>query len=215
AAAALVLSALLALGSAGPASASPRTWQPLLLRGVQLAGMRDTRVDRLEVLAVHGGKLEPIPFQVDAVLPDGMFALEQGPNPTLGGTVQTVGDNDELALMMFDLGERAPDGAALPEGTREITVTDPLGGPHRYAYIAAVKHPRRSPVRYVDYDPGPERIETDRYRLEFKRQLPNDFRLRNHRGEVSKNLISGFELRGQVTVLSLLQFHLTETDIDS
>lgn len=212
---ALLWSALLALTATGPAAASPRTWQPLLLRGVQLAGMRDTRVDRLEVLAMHGGRLAPIPFQIDAVLPDGMFALEQGPNPTPGGTVQTVGDDDELAIMMFDLGERAADGAALPEGAREIRVADPLGGPDRYAYIAALTHPRRSPVRYVDYDPATERIETDRYRLGFKRQLPDDFRLQNHRGEVSKNLIGGFELRGKVTVLSLLQFHLTESDIDS
>ncbi len=97
----------------------------------------------------------------------------------------------------------------------KIRVADPLGGPDRYAYIAAVKHPRLSPVRYVDYDPATERIETDSYRLGFKRQLPDDFRLQNHRGEVSNNLISGFELRGKVTVLSLLQFHLTETDIDS
>ncbi len=215
AAAVLVWSAMLALGVASPAAASPRTWQPLLLRGVQLAGMQNTRVDRLEVLAVHGGKLEPIPFQVDAVLPDTMFVLEQGPNPTIGGMVQTVGDDDELAMMMFDLGERAADGAAIPEDAREIRVADPLGGPDRYAYIAAVKHPRLSPVRYVDYDPATERIETDSYRLGFKRQLPDDFRLQNHRGEVSKNLISGFELRGKVTVLSLLQFHLTETDIDS
>jgi hypothetical protein len=213
--AALVWSVALALTAAVPAVASPRSWQPLLLRGVQLAGMRDTRVDRLEVLAVHSGRLEPIPFQIDAVLPDGMFALEQGPNPTPGAAVQTVGDDDELAIMMFDLGERAADETALPAGTRVIKVADPLGGPDRYAYIAAVKHPRLSPVHYVDYEPGSERIETERYRLGFKRQLPDDFRLQNRRGERSKNLISGFELRGKVTVLSLLQFHLTESDIDS
>ena len=206
---------MLALSAAAPAAASARTWQPLLLRGVQLAGMQNTRVDRLEVLAVHGGKLEPIPFQIDAVRPDTMFALDQGPDPTPGGMVQTVGDDDELAIMMFDLGERAAGGAAIPPDAREIKVADPLGGPDRYAYIAAVRHPRLSAVHYVDYDPASEQIETDSYRLGFKRQLPDDFRLQSHRGEMSKNLISGFELRGKVTVLSLLQFHLTETDIDS
>jgi hypothetical protein len=96
-----------------------------------------------------------------------------------------------------------------------IQVSDPLGGPDRYAYIAAVAHPRLSPVHYVDYDPHTEQIATARYRLGFRQQLPADFRLLDARGQVSPNLISGFELRGKVTVLSLLQFHLSEADIDS
>ncbi len=214
-AATLVWVGLLVTGAAPSAVAGPREWQPLLIRGFQLRDLLDARVDRLEVLAQHGGKLEPIPFQVDAVLPGGMFALPQGPQPTPGSRVPTVGFEDELAIMMFDLGERAAAANGLPEGALEVTVGDPLGGPDRFAYIAAVRNPRLSTVNYVDYDPQTERIETSHYRLSFKRQLPDDFRLQNHRGESSKNLISGFELRGKVTVLSWLQFHLTETDIDS
>ena len=154
------------------AIASPRLWQPLLLRGIQLNPLLNTRVDRLEVLAVHSGKLEPIPFQVDEVLPSGMFVLPQGPLPTTGHWVQTLGQWDELAIMMFDLGERVTPAARLPDGALEIAVTDSLGGPDRYAYIAASKHPRRSAVHYVDYDPKLEQIETDHYRLAFKHQLP-------------------------------------------
>lgn len=197
------------------AIASPRVWQPLILRGIQIQPLLDTRVDRLEVLAVHGGKLEPIPFQVDAVLPNGMFVLPQGSLPSTGHSVPTVGDSDELVIMMFDLGERAAAPVNLPEGALEIAVADPLGGPERYAYIAATRHPRLSTVRYVDYDPESEGIETEHYRLGFKRELPDDFRLQDHRGEQTKNLINGFELRGEVTVLSWLRFRLTESDIDS
>jgi len=214
--AAIMIMAWAATFCAAPSAiASPRLWQPLLLKGIQLYPLLDTRVDRLEVLAVHGGKLEPIPFQVDAVLPNGMFVLPQGSQPATGHRVQTVGEGDELAIMMFDLGARATPPAQLPDGALEIVVTDPLGGPDRYAYIAATRNPRRSTVRYVDYDPQLERVETDHYRLAFKHQLPDDFRLQSHRGEDTKNLISGFELRGQVTVLSLLKFRLTENDIDS
>ncbi len=66
------------------AVASPRLWQPLILRGIQIQPLLNTRVDRLEVLAMNGGKLEPIPFQVDAVLPNGMFVLPQGSLPSTG-----------------------------------------------------------------------------------------------------------------------------------
>ncbi|MGO9062295.1 MAG: hypothetical protein ACLQU2_33775 [Candidatus Binataceae bacterium] len=211
----MMLAGAAIFGAAPSAIASPRLWQPLLLKGIQLYPLLDTRVDRLEVLAVHGGILEPIPFQVDAVLPNGKFVLSQGSLPSTGHRVQTVGEGDELAIMMFDLGERATPPVQLPDRALEIVVTDPLGGPARYAYIAATRNPRRSTVHYVDYDPKLERIETDHYRLAFRHQLPDDFRLQNHRREDSKNLISGFELRGQVAVLSLLKFRLTESDIDS
>lgn len=214
----IVLNALLAcvltLGAVPRAGASPRLWQPLLIKGAQLHPLLDTRVDRLEVLAIHRGKLEPIPFQIDAVLPNGVFVLPQGPFPSTGKWVPTVGLSDELVVMMFDLGDRAAP-AGLPDDALEIAVTDPLGGPERYAYIAATRHPRLSPVRYVDYDPQSEQIETDHYRLGFKHELPDDFRLQDRRGQQTRNLISGFELRGEVTLLRLITLKLTENDIDS
>jgi hypothetical protein len=200
---------------ASAALASPREWQPLLLRGYQIPQLLGTTVSRLEVLAVHGGKLVPIPFQVDEVLPGRVFALPYGPMPTAGPPVHILGLNDEMAMMMFDLGERAADSTQLPKDALEVTVADPLGGRERYAYIAAVRNPSRSMVRYVHYDPQLESIQTDHYELSFKRELPDDFRLRNQSGGISGNLISGFELRGKVTVLNMLQFHLAESDIDS
>lgn len=206
--------ALLAITSS-IALASPRQWQPLLLRGIQLPHLLNAPVSRIEVLAVHQGKLEPIPFQVDSVLVGGMFGLPQGPVPTTGGLEQAVGPDDEMSMMMLDLGERITNAAELPDNALEVAVADPLGGAERYAYIAVVKNPRLSPVRYVDYDPEHEVIETGHYRLGFKRQLPDDFRVQNHKGEPSRNLISGFELRGTVTVLNLLRFHLAEHDVDS
>ncbi len=211
---ATALGALLFLASPF-ALASPRRWQPLLLRGKHLPQLLNVPVNRIEVLAVHRGRLEPIPFQVDSVLVGGMFALPEGPIPTRIGSVQAVGPEDEFSMMMFDLGERLTDAAQLPDDAVEISVADPLGGSLRYAYAAAVSHPRRSPVNYVDYDPQRQIIETDHYRLGFRREFPDDLRLQERKGEMSRNLISGFELRGSMTVLSLLTFHLSESDVDS
>jgi hypothetical protein len=194
---------------------SPRLWQPLILRGNQLPQLLNIPVNRIEVLAVHQGRLEPIPFQVDSVLVGGIFGLPRGPQPTTDAMPQAVGPNDELSMMMFDLGERIAQPAQLPERALEVAVADPLGGAERYAYIGVVRKPRLSPVRYVDYDPQRQLIETEHYRLSLKHEFPDDLRLQNHKGETTRNLISGFELRGTVTVLNLLQFHLTEHDLDS
>ena len=174
----------------------------------------NTPVSRIEVLAVSQGKLQPIPFQVDSVLIGGMFGLPQGPAPTTSPLEQALGPQDEMSMMMFDLGERLSNPAGLPPNALELSVADPLGGPPRYAYIEVVRNPRRSPVHYVDYDPQHEIIQTEHYRLGFKRQFPDDFGLQDRKGEGSKNLISGFELRGTIKVLNL-QFHLREQDVDS
>ncbi len=209
----LALAALAAL--VAPASASPRVWQPLLLRGKQVPQLLNTPVSRIEVLAVHHGKLEPIPFQVDSVLTGRVYALPQGPIPTTADTEQAVGPEDEISMMMSDLGERIANTAELPAGALEVTVADPLGGPERYVYMAAVSHPRVSATRYVNYDPQNEVIQSDHYRLGFKNQFPDDLRLQNRNGELSNNLIKGFELRGQITVLNLLKVHLSENDVKS
>jgi len=206
-------SALIALTTPS-ACASSRQWEPLLLRGYQLPQLLNTPVSRIEVLAVHGGKLNPIPFQVDSVLVGGIFGLPQGPIPTTGGPIQGFGPNDEMSMMMFDLGERIANPAELPPSAVEITVADPLGGADRYAYAAVVKNPRLSPVRYVDYDPQHHIIRGGHYRLSLAHEFPDDFRVQDDRGESSRNLISAFELRGVVTVLNLLRFHLKEDDID-
>ncbi len=206
---------LASIAVVSPAGASPRVWQPLLLRGKQLPQLLNVPVSRIEVLAVHHGRLEPIPFQVDSVLIGGIYALPQGPVPTAIVGEQAVGPDDEITMMMFDLGERIPDTTVLPTGALEVAVTDPLGGPQRYVYMAAVKNPRLSPAHYVDYDPRHEIVETDSYRLGFKNEFPDDFRLQSHKGELSQNLIDGFELRGRVSLLNLIKVHLTEKDIKS
>ncbi len=212
---ALVTALVAVIVTIAPAWASPRSWQPLLLRGKQLPQLLNVPVRRIEVLAVHHGKLEPIPFQVDSVLTGNMYDLPQGPNPTAAEGVQAIGPEDEISMMMFDLGERVAGPDELPAGSVEISVADPLGGPRRYAYMASVNHPRRSANHYVDYDPEHEIIETGHYRLGFKNEFPGDFRLQDRKGEMSPNLIKGFQLRGSITVLNLFKVHLTEADVNS
>ncbi|MGH7948914.1 MAG: hypothetical protein ACREQF_06800, partial [Candidatus Binataceae bacterium] len=119
--------------------------------------------------------------------------------------------DDELTMMISDLGERAPAGdAAMPPGAIEIEVVDPLGGPNRFAYVAAVEHPQRSTRTYVDYDPNRNVIETDGYRVGFTNQMPTDFALQERKRENRPNMIDRFKIRISAKIFSYFQFRMNE-----
>ncbi|MGO9605313.1 MAG: hypothetical protein ACLQAT_18310 [Candidatus Binataceae bacterium] len=197
-----------------PATASPRDWQPLILKGAQVPGLVGARIDRLEVLAVHNGRLEPIPFQADEIAIDGSYALPGGPQPTVDDSPGIIDNEDEVAMMISDLGERAAT-SVLPHGAFEIAVSDPLGGQDRYAYIAAVDSPRLSPVSYVAFDPAADSIETTHYRVGLTNGLPSDFAMQDRMNERRPNLIDRFKVRLSTTVLHLFRFSFSEDDIHS
>lgn len=98
---AILLQASLAMGGL-------RTWKPVVLQGSQLRSLLGQREDHLEVLAFHCDRLEPIPFQVDDVLPDGRFALPSGPHAKHENEVEILGPDDQVVLMVSDLGPRTP-----------------------------------------------------------------------------------------------------------
>jgi hypothetical protein len=211
--AAAAAAAILWLPRPGAAMAAPRDWQPLVLKGAQIPALLGNPVARVEVLAIHGGKLGPIPFQIDQVAADGKYALPDGPEPTLDDNPGILDSDDEVALMISDLGERAGAGAPLPAGAQEIDAADPLGGPDRFAYIAAVDSPERSLVRYVEYDPKIDRVETDSYRMSFTNELPTDLALQNRKGEAGANIIDRIKVRASARVFGIFHYRMDEDDI--
>ncbi len=197
------------------AVASARVWEPLVVKGALLQPLLGKAEAHLEVLAVHNRHLVPIPFQVDERLPDGHYALGHGPHPVASDHPGRLGAYDEMALMVSDLGNRADASDGLPKGALEMDVADPLGGRDRYAYIAAVARPVRSPVSYVSYDPVTERIETDNYRLGLTHEFPTDFALQTAMGQHHRNLIRGFQMETRARVFMLVPMHLTEADVSN
>ena len=174
----------------------------------------NSSIDRLQVMASFGGRLKPIPFQVDEVLPDGRYALPRGPEPLADDSPGIYDKDDELVLMVSDLGDRLNDLTELPEYSAEIEVIDPIDNQARYAYVAKVESPRRNPTDYVDYDPRTSRIESEHYRLTFTQELPNDFSLQSHKKEGLPNLIDRLKLRITAKILlGLSTFHLSEGDV--
>jgi hypothetical protein len=197
------------------ANVSPRRWQPLILKGSQMPQLLGQPIDRLEVLSVRDGILQAIPFQVDEVLPDGNFALPDGPESQADDTPGTLDRNDQLVMMLFDLGQRCSDLCSLPAGDLEIEVTDPPTGGQRYAYIAAVRQPHLSSVRYVTFDPKLKRVETARYRLGFTRWYPTDFALQSRMHQGTPNLIRQFQVRVFGRIFHLFPLRLENRDIEN
>lgn len=194
--------------------ADTRAWQPLILEGRQLGVLVGRPGGQLEVLAERSGKLEPIPFQVDERSADGRFSLpseHQSPSaPTKG-----LGPNDQIAMMVSDLGHVCDAPGDLPLGTLEISVFTPSDGTTRYAYIATVEKPRRSPKSYVDYDTAADHIETDGYRLTFVNGFPADFALQAAPRSHHANMIADFQILGKTKLFGLVPLRLTNVDIQS
>ncbi|MGH7934126.1 MAG: hypothetical protein ACREQN_13325 [Candidatus Binataceae bacterium] len=211
----LALIAVMALLCVGTVNASPRSWQPLIVTGAQLPQLLGAHEDQFEVLAISGGRLAPIPFQVDDVLSDGRYALPEGIERVSDDHAGTFRRNDQLVMMLSDLGSRAGAGAPLPDAATEIEVTDPLGGSNRYAYIAVVKAPLKSPVHYVEYDPAHDRIETGYYRIGLTGGWPTDFALKHGMDQDPPDLIDRFKVRTSVRVFGFFTYHINENSIRS
>jgi hypothetical protein len=206
---------LVAALCASPVSASPREWQPLILKGSQLPALSGVDIRHLEVLTVHSGKAEPIPFQVDEISHEGSYALPEGRAGMPVNSRPTFSPDDEIALMLSDLGEKGTATAQLPSQALEIEVADPLGGTLRYAYVDVAGAPRLSDRRYVTFDPRTDTIETDHYRVGLTNGLPTDFRTQNGVGEHRPNLIDRMKVRLTTLVMGLIRFSFSEDDIHS
>jgi hypothetical protein len=192
----------------GPSEA-PVEWRAIVLKGASMPELDGTEESRLEVLAIHGEHLGPIPFQVDEVLPDGQYALPDGPHPVTDDSPGILDRDDEVAMMLSDFGERAGTAARanLPPGALQIEAADPVTGERRYAYIASVAAPRRSTVSYMRYDPALERIDGASYQMTFLSDFPVGLALRSEEGELSPNLISGTQVRVTARVLMFFTMH--------
>ncbi|HVB79390.1 MAG TPA: hypothetical protein VNE82_05485 [Candidatus Binataceae bacterium] len=206
---ALVLALASIARDASPALAdSPGlAWQTIVLKGAAMPQLVGSPESHLEVLALRDGHLAPIPFQVDEVLPDGRYALTAGPEPLADDSPGILDRDDEVAMMLSDLSDRAsPPPRELPADALEIETLDVANGARRYAYIAAVPSPRLSPVSYVSYDPVYSHVEGGSYRMTLRGDFPIGLALKNGRGKLSPSLIEGSQV--QVTARALMLFKL-------
>jgi hypothetical protein len=204
---------LIALPHRAPAYAASRSWQPLVLKGKRFPALLGSPIAKLEVLTAQGGKLVPIPFQIDQMGVGGKFALPDGPEPTAPADPGVFTRDDQLAMMISDLGGRCSGDCEPPPGSLQIDAADPLGGPDRFAYVAAVKNPEMSPLTYVRYDPAIDRIEAKSYRMTLTHQLPTDLSLQDEMDAGGPNLIDRIKLRASARVLGIFHYRVNEDNV--
>lgn len=185
-----------------------------MLKGAAMPQLVGGPESHLEVLALHDGRLAPIPFQVDEVLPDGRYALPDGPEPLSSDSPGILDRDDEIAMMLFDFGDRASSPPReLPPDVLEIEAVDAASGAHRYAYIAAVPSPRLSPASYVSYDPAHSTIEGGSYRMTFRGDFPIGLALKDGSGKLSPSLIEGSQVQVTARALRLFKLRLSANGV--
>lgn len=205
--------ALIAITLSWVSSSAAQTLDDLQLLIIRPSHLQGVRIDRLEVLAFHGGIAEPIPFQVDSIA-DGSYVLPNGPYASKK-TPETLSPDDEIVLMFSDFGERAARASDVPADAFEVRLAEPKSRPDRYAYVATVDKPRLSARRYVTYDAATATVETDHYRLGMTNGLPSDFAFQDHIGERSPNMIDRFKVRLSTRVMHLVRVSFSEDDIQT
>jgi hypothetical protein len=201
---------------ASPAQADPlkSNWRTIVIKGAAVPQLVGGPESHLEVLALHDERVAPIPFQVDEVLPDGRYALSDGPAPLADDSPGILDRNDEIAMMLSDLGDRASSPPSeLPRDALEIETVEAASGAHRYAYIAAVPSPRLSPVSYVSYDSAHSSVEGGSYRMTFRGDFPIGLALKDGRGNLSPSLIEGSQVQVTARVLMLFKLRLSANGV--
>jgi len=169
---------LAALGPCGPVD---RPYDPVELPAAKLRALKGTPVGHLGLIASRGGRVRPIPFQVDQ-RSGRKLALPEGSEPTRAERPGIIGPDDLVVFMACDAGERlAPadveKGAAAPSLWREIRLDDPLDHTAGFVYLVVADQPPEPPARYVAYEKRGDLVSTARYRVGMVDALPNYFAL--------------------------------------
>ncbi len=188
------------LGACGPIT---RRYDAIEVPAIQLHRLGGTPLARLGLVAFHGGRPAPIPFQVDERR-GRKLALPDGPEPTLDDKPGVLDPDDLLVFVPCDAGEQAS-GPALASVTdtatawRELRIDDPVDHARGFVYLVVAEHPPATERRYVAYEPAGDLVTTARYRVGLVRSLPTYFALATG-GAPGPNLIDGLRLRAEATL---------------
>lgn len=147
---------------------------PIIVSGAELEAARDIPLERLSLVAVRGGKVIPIPFQIDEFNRDGLIWIDGETPGKAAGKQGMLDDYDELVFMYRDGGSERYDasrhGAINGSLIQEIRLENGDTAA-RYAYVVQ-DDPARSAANYVDISLEEGWIESTVMRMRFdKRNL--------------------------------------------
>jgi hypothetical protein len=156
-----------------------RVDDPLVVEGKTLAPFRGERLDRLSLMVWTDEGFKPVPFQVDERDTSGeyVFAMYvEGDKIMASKAVDQdpgLDANDELVFMVFDAGDRSPDGSFPQDAEKgvELEIIDPVDSGRAWIYLFAFENePPRSELDYIKIINDPKkqvnRIEAKNYIIE-------------------------------------------------
>lgn len=211
---------------AGEKKTITRRIDHVVVNGSELKEGLGKTIDRVVLYSFSGGAMHPIPFQIDEITEKGEWVLPE-PSPLLGQAdrekVEIVQDdppgvideNDELAFMVSDAGDRVDSRYWPPDwiSTDEITLIDPLTGERAWVYLFSFRSsPSLSEEDYVGIRCFPDRKEEEifsgNYRMSFSQEVPITWDL--IRVGDGPNIIDRLKIR----LHSYRLFHLFDMDWD-
>jgi len=193
-----------------------RDLDAVIMKAGDLDSLLGSPIDRLGLLALAHGELEPIPFQIDERDKKDRYVYELGtePNPDPDPALDA---NDELVFMSWDSGDRLDRPLELPgaEAAVEIELYDPVDAGMGWVYL--VRFDGRPPLSdrdYVDYDPEGDEIEGERYILGYSKRAPISIGrqlVKPEAGGSGKSIADRMKIRFQgKVILGLVQLDINE-----
>jgi len=134
---------------------------PMTVRGYEFPKLKGTPIERLSLMAVRGGRMIPIPFQIDEYDRSGLIWIDGHNEVPPEGTPNDFDDFDELVFMFRDGGQLTFDprehGQIEGQVLQEIRLDSPRNNP-RFVYLV-LDNPLRSDADYVTADMEAGRLE--------------------------------------------------------
>lgn len=147
---------------------------PVIMKAPELLGLNGKAIDSLSVMSVRGGKLIPIPYQIDEIDEKGWVYTGDDSPYDIKGKEGILDEDDELVFMYRDTGRQKynPNSMNSVKGdiVQELSF-DNGDGSKRYAYIVQGST-LRSQADYVDFDMKTGKAETIFYSFKTK---PSNF----------------------------------------
>jgi hypothetical protein len=189
-------------------------WRVARVSGEVLGCLNGHAESEIELIACTPA-CAPIPWQLDERDEANELVLPEGPQANPESPSGVVDANDEILWMIADAGRRMR-AEEVPAGAgcrREIPIRS--ARTTRWVYAFTVPPPAaRSPVRYVEYDPGRDTVESARVAIGFGAPTPRFLSVRDADGRLGPNLLDRLKVRASARFLGLIPLGRDEDDIE-
>ncbi|MBU0994930.1 MAG: hypothetical protein KJ737_20760 [Proteobacteria bacterium] len=115
-----------------------RYYEPVEISGKLVPDIIGTPLEKIMVFAFREDQFRPIVFQIDEVSGEGNYILSQGPEANGNLSNHVYDEQDLIAFMARDAGEKAPD-SLMPDGAEKaipVAVIDPSSREETWVYIS-------------------------------------------------------------------------------